>query len=61
MNAFSNETAAWIENQFEVGPPIELEIGSLIAAASAWTEDETEMDDLVCGLVEAGRVSLSIG
>jgi len=61
MDAFSNETATWIEDQFEAGPPIELELGSLIAAASDWTEDEIEMDDLVCGLIETGHISLSIG
>jgi hypothetical protein len=38
-----------------------LELGVLIAAASDWTEDEMELDDLVTGLVESGRVQLQIG
>jgi hypothetical protein len=33
----------------------------LIAAASSWTEDESELDDLVTGLVESGQVQLQIG
>jgi hypothetical protein len=33
----------------------------LIAAASDWTEDEMELDDLVTGLVESGFVQLQIG
>ncbi len=40
---------------------VELELGVLIAAASEWTEDETELDDLVTGLVETGSVALEIG
>ena len=60
MNDFNNETATWIESQFERGPAIELEIGSLIAAASDWTEDETEMDDLLGGLIESGQIALSL-
>jgi hypothetical protein len=61
MDDFTNETSNWIEGQFQNGPAIELELGSLIAAASDWTEDETEIDDLVSGLVEVGRIELSIG
>ena len=41
--------------------PIECELGSLIAAATAWTEDETELDDLVGGLVESGSIALYVG
>ena len=61
MDDFTNETATWIEGQLLNAPAIELELGSLIAAASDWTEDETEIDDLVSGLVEVGRIELSIG
>jgi hypothetical protein len=54
---FSNDTASWMGGQREV----ELELGVLIAAATDWTEDEMELDDLVVGLVESGRVRLRIG
>ena len=53
---FSNDTASWMGGEREV----ELEIGVLIAAATDWTEDEIELDDLVAGLVESGRVRLRI-
>ena len=53
MDHFTNETATWIEDQFDQGTTIELELGSLIAAASDWTEDESEMDDLLSGLIES--------
>lgn len=39
----------------------ELEIGSLIAALSAETEDEYELDDRFRALVESGRFRVSIG
>jgi hypothetical protein len=58
---FANETAHWIEESFQSFPEVELELGVLIAAASDWTEDEMELDDLVTGLVESGRVQLQIG
>jgi hypothetical protein len=58
---FTNETARWLEQSIEVLPQVELELGVLIAAASDWTEDEMELDDLVAGLVESGRVQLQIG
>ena len=58
---FSNDTATWLEDRFVAGPQVECELGSLIAAASDWTEDEMEMDDLVCGLVESGQIALQIG
>jgi hypothetical protein len=58
---FANETAHWIEKEFQSLPEIEMELGVLIAAASDWTEDEMELDDLVTGLVESGRVRLEIG
>jgi hypothetical protein len=54
---FANESATWIDSQESV----ELEIGCLVAAASEWTEDELELDDLVVGLVESGRIELQIG
>ena len=57
MEDFANESATWIDGQSVV----ELEIGCLVAAASEWTEDEMELDDLVSGLVESGRVELQIG
>lgn len=57
LEEFGIASAAWIDAQ----PCIELEIGSLVAAASEWTEDEMELDDLVSGLVESGRIELSIG
>jgi len=34
----------------------EVELGSLVAALSATTDDETELDDRVRGCVESGRV-----
>lgn len=61
MEDFANETAQWIEQEFQSLPEVELELGVLIAAASDWTEDEMELDDLVTGLVESGRVRLEIG
>ncbi len=61
MDNFANETAHWIEEEFQSLPEVELELGVLIAAASDWTEDEMELDDLVTGLVESGRVRLEIG
>ena len=61
MDDFTNETAHWIEQSINTLPEIELELGVLIAAASDWTEDETELDDLVSGLVESGSVQLQIG
>jgi hypothetical protein len=57
MEDFANETASWLGAQ----PEIELEIGVLVAAASDWTEEEMELDDIVSGLVESGRVQLQIG
>ena len=57
MEDFENESATWIASQ----PVVELEIGCLIAAASDWTEDETELDDLVTGLIDSGRIDLQIG
>ncbi len=39
----------------------ELELGSLIAALSAETEDEYELDDRVRALVESGRVRVAVG
>lgn len=53
----ANETACWLQSQSEV----EVELGVLIAAASAWTEDEMELDDLVSDLVDSGRVRLQLG
>ncbi len=67
MDGFTNETALWLEGRMAAGDgeyggnETELEIGALIAAASDWTEDEMELDDLVAGLVESGRVQLQVG
>ncbi len=61
MDDFSNETADWLQDGISAGPEVECELGSLIAAASAWTEDESELDDFVTGLVETGRIQLAIG
>lgn len=61
VDDFSNETASWIEESIGGDVEIELELGSLIAAATDWTEDETEIDDLVSGLVETGSIELQIG
>jgi hypothetical protein len=61
LEDFNNETAHWLEQTIEASPEVELEIGVLIAAASDWTEDEMELDDLVTGLVESGCVQLQIG
>ncbi len=61
MEDFTNETAHWLEQSLEGLPQVELELGVLIAAASDWTEDEMELDDLVAGLVESGRIRLQIG
>lgn len=56
-----DETAHWLEQSIGALPEVELELGVLIAAASDWTEDEMELDDLVAGLVESGRIQLQIG
>lgn len=61
MEDFSNETASWLEDSLGGDAEIELELGCLIAAATDWTEDETEIDDLVSGLVETGSIELQIG
>lgn len=58
---FMDETAHWLEQSIGALPEVELELGVLIAAASDWTEDEMELDDLVAGLVESGRIRLQIG
>ena len=56
MKDFADQNAAFIEAQ----PGLELEIGCLVAAASEWTEDEMELDDLVCELIDSGQVQLRI-
>lgn len=61
MEDCMNETAHWLDAQIEAGAEVQLEIGSLIAAASGWTEDEVELDDWVSGLVETGRFQVEIG
>ena len=61
MEDFDNQTARWLESRLGQESETELEIGVLIAAASDWTEDETELDDLVTGLVESGCIQLQIG
>ncbi len=57
MKDFAEENATFIEAQ----PGLELEIGCLVAAASDWTEDEMELDDLVCKLIDSGQIQLRIG
>ena len=52
-----DESACWLQGQSQA----EVEIGVLISAASAWTEDEMELDDLVADLVDSGRVRLQLG
>ena len=61
MEDFTNDTASWLEDRLQIDEPVECELGSLIAAATAWTEDEIEIDDLVGGLVESGCVALHVG
>jgi hypothetical protein len=61
LEDFTNETARWLEESIGAVPEVELELGVLIAAASDWTEDEMELDDLVAALVESGSVQLQIG
>ncbi|HEB90999.1 MAG TPA: hypothetical protein ENI85_15600 [Deltaproteobacteria bacterium] len=61
MDDFSNDTAVWLADRVGRGSEVELDIGVLVAAASEWTEDETELDDLVSGLVECGRIRVGIG
>ncbi len=61
MMDFRNETADWLEQNMRAEPEVELELGALIAAASDWTEDEMELDDLIAGLVESGSIQLEIG
>lgn len=39
----------------------ELELGSLVAALSVETEDETELDDRIRMLVECGHFRIAIG
>lgn len=57
MENLAEASEAWIDSQ----DSIQLEIGCLVAAASEWTEDEMELDDLVVGLVDSGRIELQIG
>lgn len=61
MAGFTNETGGWLEDRLQQDEPVELELGALVAAASDWTEDELELDDLVSGLVESGRIALALG
>jgi hypothetical protein len=61
LEDFGNESARWLEERVGQSHEVELEIGVLIAAASDWTEDEMEIDDLVTGLVDSGLVQLQIG
>ncbi|HPG25197.1 MAG: hypothetical protein H6748_17110 [Spirochaetaceae bacterium] len=51
----------WLGACLAEGGGVELELGTLIAAASGWTEDELELDDFVTSLVDTGRVRLAIG
>jgi hypothetical protein len=61
MEDFSNDTAGWMQDEMDAGAAIDCELGTLIAAASGWTEDETDLNDLIGGLVETGFVQLSVG
>ena len=61
MTDFTNQTSEWIEQQIGTETEVEMELGVLIAAASDWTEDEMEIDDLVSGLIESGHVQVHIG
>ena len=54
-----HERGVWTEDfLFAVD---ELELGSLVAALSADTDDETELDDRIRVLVESGRFRIPIG
>ncbi|MFO0689613.1 MAG: hypothetical protein U0900_12975 [Myxococcota bacterium] len=54
----------WEDGSFDpqdAAGPFELELGSLIAALSAWTEDETELELQLRAIVECGRYRIAIG
>ena len=54
-----HERGVWTEDcLFAVD---ELEFGSLVAALSVETDDETELDDRIRVLVESGRFRISVG
>ena len=61
VDDFTNQSADWLQHQIEDESEVELELGVLVAAASDWTEDEMELDDLVSGLIESGSIQLQIG
>jgi hypothetical protein len=61
VDDFTNQSADWLQHRIENETEVELELGVLVAAASDWTEDEMELDDLVSGLIESGSVQLQIG
>jgi hypothetical protein len=61
LEDFNDDSARWLDARVGRTGELELELGVLIAAASDWTEDEMELDDLVSGLVDSGLVQLSIG
>lgn len=50
-----------MEGGIESALPLEIEFGSLVAALSALTEDETELDLQLRALVECGRLRITIG
>ncbi|MBK7950028.1 MAG: hypothetical protein IPK00_15050 [Deltaproteobacteria bacterium] len=52
---------AAIGDSLGANEPLELELGSLVAALSAWTEDETELELQLRAIVECGRHRLAIG
>ncbi len=60
MRPCENQTARWLDRQLMSEQLVAVDLGSLVAAASAWTEDERELDDLVSGLVESGRLDLRL-
>lgn len=43
------------------GPPLSIELGSLIACLSAMTEDETELDLAIAAVVTSPRARVTIG
>jgi hypothetical protein len=57
MDHSSRRTREFLES----GEPLELSFVELVIAASECSEDESEIYELVDGLMESGRVSLEEG
>lgn len=56
-----DERSSWTElglgaSPWTTGHELHLELGSLVAALSAWTEDETELDLELRAFIESGSV-----